>query len=300
MAKAVANSNTVSGGAGHDASLKLIWPVFERSLILKTFPGKEALLDALPDVGKQGNAPGQWQSDPTVGAKLKTIAIREAKRNNDAYRVPAFRCLWRLAAARDDVDMFDDILKIVTPFLDAQLEDEDRMDVDEGKGAGKEDLTAKTAEVALEAVARGYRRASMKENPATVLEKVLAALKPYLGSSRFDAIRRTTWYKCVVDLVPTEAGSGGDKNNSAADLALAYFGSLDLDKSEVGTEQQRSSRAKAAGAAAKGLKAEVFGGVDGTKFTETMAQMKAALERAVAVERSLDVQKVLKAAMAEM
>jgi len=301
MAKAVANANTVSGGVGagsHGASLKLLWPAFEKSLLLKTFPGKEALLDALPDVGRQ-SAANSWQSDASIGAQIQTIALREARRNNDAYRVHAFRCLWRLAAARTDIDMLDDIAKVVTPFLDA-LADEDRMDVDGDKGA-KEDTAANTAEVALEAVARGYNRASLKKDPAAVLGKVLGALRPYLNNPRFDVIRRTTWYKCLVDLVPTETEPGGvGGKGEAATLALGYFGSLDFDKAEVGTEEQRSSRAKAAKSVGKGLKIGAFGKSEESSTKEAVARMRAAAEKALAVERSLDVQKLLKAAVAEM
>jgi len=277
----------------------MIWPSLEQALLLKTFPGKEALLEALPDVGRQSPA-SLWQSDPVVGARIKTIAIREAKRNNDAYRVHAFRCLWRLAAVRDDIDMLDDIAKVVTPFLDT-LVDEDRMDVDEAK-SGKEDTAAKTGEVALEAVARGYSRAGLKKDPAAVMVRILDVLRPYLASPRLGVIRRTVWYKCVADLVPAAPGAAAGKAGEAtpAELALGYFDSLDLDKAEVGTEEQRSTRAKAAKAVAQGLKAGAFGTAKENGNKEAVARMKAATEKALAVERSLDVQKLLRTAAAEM
>ena len=74
---------------------------------MKTFPKKEHLLEAFPDFVAKGKM--LWQNDAAFGKLLEKIAIREAKRNNDEYRPAAFRCLWRFAAARDDLNLLPDI-----------------------------------------------------------------------------------------------------------------------------------------------------------------------------------------------
>jgi proteasome component ECM29 len=60
------------------------------------------------------------------------IAVREAKRQNVAYRPHAIKALAEVAAARRDVDMSAIVLEIVAPLIDEQLQD-DPMDVDGDK-----------------------------------------------------------------------------------------------------------------------------------------------------------------------
>lgn len=57
------------------------------------------------------------------------IAVREAKRQNAAYRPYGLKALAQVAAARRDIDMFDTVKGVVTPLLDELLQD-DPMDVD--------------------------------------------------------------------------------------------------------------------------------------------------------------------------
>ncbi len=292
MVKAVTGASDLSGQV-NIASLRIIWPIYEKSLVLKTFPDKEKLLDAFPDFVGKGKA--FWGGDERLAAQLKKIAVREAKRNNDAYRVHAFKCLWRFAAARDDLDMMDEIVEIVSPFME-ELKDEDRMEVD--KKDRDEDLARKTAANALEAVARGYSRQKMKDNSVAVLGSVLKALKPYLTSPHLDAVRREVWYKCVLDLMDAAVVSTQPYGGQGSDLVRGYFLSLDVDKPDVGTEDQRSTRAKACRAVARAVTRGIFGGKESLK--DTIAQMKKVTEKALAGERSLDVQKLLKEALGEM
>ncbi|KAK1783269.1 hypothetical protein QBC45DRAFT_464884 [Copromyces sp. CBS 386.78] len=56
--------------------------------------------------------------------------VQVAKRNNNDYRPYPFRCLWKFAAARDDLNMLPTITEIVTPYLDI-IEDEDAIDIDD-------------------------------------------------------------------------------------------------------------------------------------------------------------------------
>ena len=63
------------------------------------------------------------------------IAVREAKRQNAAYRLHAIPALGRVAAARTDKDMSDTVYEIIAPVLTETVEkedadDNDAMDVD--------------------------------------------------------------------------------------------------------------------------------------------------------------------------
>jgi len=57
------------------------------------------------------------------------IAVREAKRQNVAYRPHALMALAQIADARRDIDLSSTVSEIVTPLLDEELQ-EDPMDVD--------------------------------------------------------------------------------------------------------------------------------------------------------------------------
>ncbi len=318
--KALTGASSLSGQV-NVSQLRAIWPVYERSLALKTFPDKEKLLDAFPDfVAKcqeAAAAPGEAGAKGDGGAavvattqRLREIALREARRNNDTYRVEAFRCLWRFAAAStDNIELLDSFAKIVSPFMDKFEKDQegDRMDIDDDSSSkkrddkdSKEDLARKTAASALEALARGYSRFQMKKEPGSVVDKVMRLLEPYLSSRHFDGIRREVWYKAVADLMDGAAAaataaaqSGGVlPATSNPKLLLEYFSSLNVDKPDVGTEEQRMTRAKALAAISRAVGKHVFGPTD-DDLKNALKQMRDVVEAAVAVERSRDVQKLL-------
>ncbi|KAM0294573.1 hypothetical protein ACHAO9_001007 [Fusarium lateritium] len=292
----VSDVASASDGSGQisDANLAKIWPVFEKTLALKTFDGKEKLLDAYPQFVEKGR--NLWTSDSKIAAQMKKIALREAKRNNDEYRVHAFRCLWKFAKARDDLDLLDEIAEIVTPYLEelrGEDENEDKMDIDTKDGS-KEQLTEKTATNGLEAVARGYNRSTIKQDSLPILTKILNILKPFLSSPNFVLIKRQVWYECVRDLMDDAKSSSSAPNDEGA-VALTYLMSLDIDLVDTGTEAQRIMRAKAVGAVMKAKGRGVFGqgGPDG-------AQLKTMVSKALEAERSLDVQRVLRDILVEM
>ena len=60
------------------------------------------------------------------------IAVREAKRQNVAYRPHAIKALAQVAAARRDLDMSETVLGVIKPLIDEDAEG-DPMDVD-GQG----------------------------------------------------------------------------------------------------------------------------------------------------------------------
>ncbi|QYT02203.1 Proteasome component Ecm29 [Trichoderma simmonsii] len=267
-------------GAISEANLKAIWPVFEKALALKTFPGKEKLLEAFPEFIEKGQSLWRYNSD--IAALMKKIVLREAKRNNDDYRVHAFRCLWRFAKAVDSVDLLQDIVDIVSPHLE-DLKDDNKMDVD-----SKEETVIKTAKNGLEAVARGYSRLSDRRAYA-VASQVIKALEPYLSSPKFNAIKREVWYESVIDLMKDLAASEPPADSTSLDkdgVLQGYLGSLDVDKAEVGVESQRLKRVEAVSATLKAYTSGVFG-----KSNVQLDEFEAAVTKAKEEERVPEVQR---------
>jgi len=65
------------------------------------------------------------------------IAVREAKRQNAAYRPHAVKALAQVAETRRDIDMHETVMGVIKPLIDDDS-DEDPMDVDkdESKASG--------------------------------------------------------------------------------------------------------------------------------------------------------------------
>ncbi|PNY25870.1 Proteasome component ECM29, partial [Tolypocladium capitatum] len=283
-----------ANGAISEATLKVIWPVLDKTLALKTFPGKEKLLDSYPKFVEQGQS--FWKNDDQIAAQMKKIVVREAKRNNDEYRVHAFRCLWRFAKSRDDLDMLQEIIDITTPYLD-DLKDKDEMEVD-SKEASKEDMAFKTAKNALEAVARGYTASKTKDFRA-ILALIVKSLGPYLSSPKFDGIKRDIWHDCVYDLMTdaTKLTAQADLVPSSFDgsaTLAAYLESLDLARADAGTESQRLTRVKAVSAV---LKAKIGGVFGKSELANNLDEM---LALAIRDERALEVRKAWKGVAGEL
>lgn len=281
-----------STGAIKESDLAATWPLLMKSLALKTFIGKEKLLEAYPEFVERGQL--LWKSDEQVATKMKQIAMREAKRNNDEYRTHAFRCLWRFAKARDDVEMLQEIADTVTPYLD-KLRDEDKLGQESTRGFN-ESVTYKTARVGLEAVARGYAPTG-KADLSAVVRDVAKHLGPYLSSSKFDAVKREVWYDCVCDLMSdaTKAVSGADAVPwDGSEVLSAYLDSLGLDQADAGTEAQRLKRVEAVLATAKAKASGVFGR---SVFSDGLV---GALERAIREERAVEVGKAWKEVLREL
>ena len=261
---------------------KAIWPVLNKALALKTFPGKEIVLDAFPVFVEKSQA--IWSGDNSVSAQMKHIAVREAKRNNPEYRVHAFRNLWKFVKARGDVDMLDEIVNIVSPHL-GDFCDDGKMDVD-----SKQDVSSRTASNGLEALVRSYDYRKMAEAPVDILKRAFSLAIPFIDNVRFSWIKRTVWYDCVKDLME-EAHVVSDKAGED-EVAVSFLESLDPEKSDTGTEAQRIARARAIGAILKAVMRGVFGPL------MKLDQMRNVVNRAMAGERSGDVQKLLKSALA--
>ncbi|KAK2014510.1 proteasome component ECM29 [Colletotrichum eremochloae] len=287
MVKAVVASSDATGGQMSETNLKQIWPVMDKALALKTFSGKERLLESFPQFVGKGAA--LWKNDAAVAAQQKKIALREAKRNNEDYRPHAYKALWQFAEQREDLDLLEDIATVVGGPLD-DFVDEDRMDVDSSG-----DATRKAAANGIEAIARGYNRVQMKEDAGTVLKKVFELLKTRLNHPKFEGIKREVWYECVKDLM--EAAEKPSAASVGKEVALAYLQSLDPESVDNGTEAQRTTRAVAVGSVVKAMNRGVFGAAPTTEETKGFVDMT---KKAIAAERSLEVQKHYKEVLGEL
>lgn len=275
---------SASEATGHisEANLNHIWPVLDKTLALKTFQGKEKLLEAFPKFVEKGES--LWKGDNKIALQMRKIAVREAKRNNDEYRVHAFASLWKFAKARDDLDMLQEIADIVSPHL-AEFADEDKMEVDSDK---KEDVSAKTSRNGFEAIARGYNRSKLLAEPRETLGKVLQLLEPYLSGAKFGSIKREVWYETVCDMLGVFDGSQSAPSSTENDeFSLKYLTSLDLEQAEAGLESQRLKRVKAISAILDARKTGIFGKND---TNDGLQEVKEHLERASGAERALKVQ----------
>ena len=314
LAVAAAAGGVVTAG---DASgrvsaenLRAVWPAYDRALALKTFEGKEKLLEPFPGFVRASKA--LWAEDGALAAQLKKVAVREAKRNNDAYRPHAFTCLWKVAAERDDLDLLGEIAEIVEPYLVVEEEDQDAMDVDQPKGGkgrrGGLDLKTQTVWAAMEAVVRGYNGAKMRQEPMVVLREVVLALETAAGGGKgktlnaqepcvsrpeFATIRRTFWYGCVREVLEEAGGEaaapGGNEGaaKGGREVVEWFLNTLDLGADDAGTEEQRLARVKAVKAAIQLGKAHAGLVTDG----EWTAEVKGVVGKALEKDRSLEVQR---------
>lgn len=337
--EAVVAAAEVSGSVS-ERNLRVLWDVYDKALALKTFEGKEALLESLPGFVRasrgllwrgEGSGGGSSGGDAGLGPRLSKVVAREARRNNERYRPHAFRCLWRVAQEREDLDMLGEIAEIVGPYLGSGDGDndgggdggegvKDAMDIDgpeggiRGRRAGL-DLRSRTTWAALEAVAKGYNRVKMRQSPVAVLRQIATALdtaaggrgetmsaqSPYVARPQFAAIRRAHWYDCVREVLENAVGEtrsdpsdGKGVSDGGRDVAKWFLGTLDLGAEDAGTEDQRFARAKAVKAAIRLGLAYAALGADG----EWRAEMKSVVAGTLGRERSADVQNVWRECLA--
>ncbi|KAJ5085652.1 hypothetical protein N7532_010423 [Penicillium argentinense] len=130
-ARAIAQAVLALDAEIHLPTAQLVWPVLEKALAGKTWDGKEVLLTALVKFARSAQA--LWTARPELGELLKTIAVREAKRNNAAYRPHGLMALGEIALVRPG-DFLQDALTIVPGVIEDTIgeEDEDRMEIDSG------------------------------------------------------------------------------------------------------------------------------------------------------------------------
>ncbi|RYO74349.1 hypothetical protein DL764_010874 [Monosporascus ibericus] len=289
-ALAIASTVTALAGATDsnaqfgDAALRRIWPVLDRSLALKTFRGKEKLVAAFPVFVRHSRS--LWSSDAAVAAQTKRIALREAKRNNEDYRPHALEALGDFAAAREDLDMYKDVVELV----------KDHLDREEKAAHSLTELERRTTAAALKAVLTAYNRPKMRSDPAAVLDEIATVVE---GARKATAVSRDAWFAGATDLMNTAAAymSEDQANSGSGVLAIRWLRLIVADEADVVLESQRSGRAKTLLAFVQACKKGVFGPLAEQGALEDVSQKVKSMAES---ERSLDVQKLLSGVIAEM
>ncbi|KAI0538113.1 ECM29 protein [Xylaria digitata] len=263
------------GGQFSESDIQQIWSVFDKALSLKTFKGKERLVAAYPLLIKHSKK--LWEGNAATSAQTKKIAIREAKRNNAEYRPFAVEALAEYAAVREDLDMYAEVVALVSEYLTPDSE-----------AYKLTELERKATEAALKAVLTAYNRPRMRSAPASVLGNIATVVE---SAKRSISIAQDTLFINALDLLDQAAESGVTTNTDEDLLATRWFTLLLQDEAGVVLESQRTARAKTLLAFARAWKKGVFGAINtqGSLYQEIqqkLMQMKV-------VERSLDVQMLL-------
>jgi proteasome component ECM29 len=285
----------VVASAGADistANAELIWPALEKALILKTFGGKEKILEAFIKLTKSGKA--LWQNDASIAVQMKKIAIREAKRNNEVYRSHAFISLGEYAEARTDIDMFDEVLEIIAPRLE-ELTDDDKMDTADDKPSSTTGISKDTATLTagITALIRAIPIASPKPSPLAHLPRLTPVIARILRSPKATPTTLNAFYersKALFSGLGKRTHSQGSNNYH---LATDFFALLGVPGGwGVGSEAVRLKRAEAGEAIVLALVSGVFGMFEAGKG-ECKNGMRSVLLSARGDERAIAVQAVL-------
>ncbi|OCL06260.1 major component of the proteasome [Glonium stellatum] len=144
-ARAVADAVVSMAAAGDDISrqnAEIVWPALDKAMSGKTWEGKEVVLEAFGKFVEKGRL--LWSVDKRVGVQVQKVAVREAKRQNKAYRPFALRALGQVARVRDDLDMSEVVCEIVGGVVEELVgneEDGDKMEIDGREDTAKDSAT---------------------------------------------------------------------------------------------------------------------------------------------------------------
>ncbi|KAL2887175.1 Proteasome-associated protein ECM29 -like protein [Ceratocystis lukuohia] len=256
-------------GQFSDANIKLIWPVLDKVLALKSFTGKEKVLESFPVFVEKANC--LRKDDALAVAHQKKIALCEAKRNNAEYKSHAFPMLWKFANIHTDLDLLDEIATVVG--IDS---------TDWEANAIHTDLAAN----ALSALAHGYSINKLSEDPFAIVSTIVTHTTLYLTEPSLAPIRRKVWYQAIAELMVKASAVRPclDGDFAVADRLLQ---SLDLETVEVGTEAQRIARVAALEAVVSAWKKGLFGETGKEENIKLLTIAQAGLER----ERGVNVQR---------
>ena len=130
-ALSIANIVTSSGTSIGEADAKIIWRALEEALAGKTWEGKERILKSFVLFARNSTL---LSSDLGIAEQMDRIIVREAKRNNTAYRQHALQCLGDFVELRKSIDMYDETHHIVLPVIRELSERKEDMDLDSKSG----------------------------------------------------------------------------------------------------------------------------------------------------------------------
>ncbi|KAI1352360.1 ECM29 protein [Xylaria sp. FL0043] len=263
------------GGQFSESVAQQIWPVLDKALSLKTFKGKEKLVAAYPLF--IAHSKKLWEADSAISAQTKKIAIREAKRNNDEYRPHAFEALADYAAVREDMDMYAEVVALVSEYLSP-----------DGEAHKLTEWERKATEAALKAVITAHNRPRMRSAPVGVLGDIATTIE---SAKKSISIAKDTLFTNAVDVLDQATQSGVSVSTDESPLARRWFGILLEDEASVVLESQRTARAKALLAFTTAWEKGVFGAA--SKQGSLNEEMQQKLAQMKTVERSLDVQRLL-------
>ncbi|KAH8650192.1 proteasome stabiliser-domain-containing protein [Xylariales sp. PMI_506] len=259
-------------GQFSNGNLQKIWPAFDKALALKTFKGKEKLITAYPVFVKHCRK--WWTADSTLAAQMKKIAVREAKRNNDEYRPHAFDALTEFVAVRDDLDMYTDVVEVVSVYLTP----------DSAATHNVTPLELLTSAAALRAIMMSYSRANLKSNSVNILDQIISTVE---SAGKAPSIARDTFFLCTADLFKDATKSATISSGNSATVAMRWFRAITAEETTAMVESQRSGRAKALVSLCDASERGVLS-LMGVR--EEMREKVVAMAEA---ERSLDVRKLL-------
>ncbi|RFU35216.1 hypothetical protein B7463_g1139, partial [Scytalidium lignicola] len=280
-----------SGAEINVADAMAVWPALEKALALKTFEGKEKVLNAFIKLTKAGHS--FWENDPAIASQMKKIAIREAKRNNDVYRPHAFTCLGEYSEARTDIDTFEEVYGIVTPKLE-EITSEDKMDTtDDSKGHPSTDDA--TIAAGITAIFRSVNVKRSESNPIEHLPKLLSITKTVLTSTKSTATTRLAYYERSKALFDGLRKIIGSQQENRYELVLELFKLLEL-PSGSGSETVRVKRGEAAEMIALATMEGLFG-ISGNDREVCSRKMKDMIEEGMKSERSPGVKSAFEKAM---
>ena len=244
-----------------------IWPALEKALALKTFNGKEKVLEAFIKFTSSGKS--LWSAEPSIASQMKKIAIREAKRNNDKYRPHAFNSLGEYSEARTDIDMFEEVHGIVAPILE-ELCSEDKMDTSDDTASGGRSQESATITASISALFRAVNVKQLDPSPLGHLPLLLEVSQKILPSPKITIAARTVLYERTKSLFDGLRKRTHSQGSSGYELALGFFTLLGV-PSGSGSEAMRMKRGEAAVAITLALTGGVFGmfreGLDEVKVT---------------------------------
>ncbi|ELR03409.1 hypothetical protein GMDG_06146 [Pseudogymnoascus destructans 20631-21] len=277
--------------AGTDISIPhsaAIWPALESALAVKTFDGKEKVLTSFVKFSQASKT--FWSKDPKITGQMTKIAIREAKRNNDAYRPHAFLALGEYAEARTDTDLFIEVHDVIWPWLEKAISD-DKMDVDDKDDKKASSLDTLTITNGVSALIRAVNtKSGVVENTLSHLRQLLERIKAVFASQKSSINARVALYeRSKLKFSALAKGTPQAADNYA--LAAGYFSLLEV-PSGVGSEVARTKRAEAAEAVIDAVVAGVFG-QDQAGRVGLREDFGKQLREASANERALGVKRVL-------
>lgn len=284
--------------AGADISVSnasVIWPALEKALGLKTFDGKEKVLVGFVKFAQ--SAKGFWSREPKIAAQMTKIAIREAKRNNEAYRPHAFLALGEYAEARMDADLFIEVHDVIWPWLE-EIIDEDKMDIDDNdkKASSLETITITNGISAL-LRAVNTQPGAIEKPLAHHLPQLLKILSAIFASQKSSINTRVVFYERSKIMFSSMSKVPPQKANNY-ELALGYFSLLEL-PAGIGSEVARTKRAEGAEAIIDAVVAGAFGqSNEGREVLRENFQRQ--LHEALGNDRAPGVKKVLQSSVVKL